>query len=394
MSLSNSFISSFESLEAKAPAARLRYVCHVVCTMLCTLAVIDIGTSLVFPLPTSPIKPANSLANYFQYGRSVRNKIRYIMGTEDGNTNKNALIGWLPEKAIPLPSKDHALTLSVYGMSFSNHVGRALVEMEPTIGLRLFDGLGAPANHTLALFRANEQVDDSEVAVFGILASCVRGLTTVTGMSIGFESPAPYTYPRYRVDAHGELQETWPSVRTLEDMRRVANDNAAWAEFSQELKASDRFFDSRFADEWLDGSSLNRIIRRARAQAHIRELTSKILTPAGYAADQEIGPVLKAISLDFADRCRRRQVLPIVLLIQDRGSSNALWRLLGDDLTHENILVVSTHEVVPTSDPGNFIQDGHFTKAANARVAGLLRDILNREFPQTMTTSASFDSKP
>ncbi len=148
MSLSNSFISSFESLEAKAPAARLRYVCHVVCTMLCTLAVIDIGTSLVFPLPTSPIKPANSLANYFQYGRSVRNKIRYIMGTEDGNANKNALIGWLPEKAIPLPPKDHALTLSVYGMSFSNHVGRALVEMEPTIGLRLFDGLGARSVRT------------------------------------------------------------------------------------------------------------------------------------------------------------------------------------------------------------------------------------------------------
>lgn len=384
MSLSNLFTSNSESLVAQTPTARLRYVCMLVFAMLCTLVGIDIGISLLFPRPVSNIDQASSLVNYFQYGRSVRNKLRYIMGKSDENANLIALAGWIPEQASPLPPKDHPLTLSVYGMSFSNDIGRALVELEPRIGLRTFAGPAAPANHSLALFRLNEQVDDSEVAVLGILASSVRGLTTVSGMSIGFESPAPFTYPRYRVDVHGELQETWPSVRTLAAMRRVAGDDTAWAQFSKELDESDRYFEPRYADEWLDGSSLNRMIRRARAQSHIRHVTSEILTSEGFASDPEIGLALKAICFDFAERCRKRQCLPIVLLIQDRGSSDALWRLLGKDLMDENIDIVSTHKQVLTSDPANFVGDGHFTAAAYLRVAELLLDILHSKFPEKL----------
>jgi hypothetical protein len=367
-----------------APPPHRRALLEIVGWTLLFVCLIDVAVNLSFRMPADPKQRPGALASYFEYGRSVEAKLRRSVGADGAHASDLAVAGWLDgECGRPIRGERGRTTIAFYGMSFSNDVGAALAKLDATVHPVFFAGPAAPPNHSLACFRrqqahaAQTRDDESSVQVMGILASSVQGLLSMTGATTGFEAPAPFTYPRYRIGANGDLDEHQPLVHTLHDWRRITGDPAAWRAFRQQLIANDAFFDPLTFDEnVIDRSSLARVLRRGYAQQRTRKLADSVLGAQGYRENSEASHLLKAVVLDFAKRSRAQGKRPIVLLLQDGSSADALHRLLAPLLSAQGVEYVSTHAVAPTSDRANFIPDGHFTPEANWRIAGELQKVL------------------
>jgi hypothetical protein len=350
------------------------------------LFVFDVSINFRFPYPSDPrVTSPGRLNLYFEYGRSVEGKLARMIGSTDELSSPIAQAGWLdPElwKKLNIPTNrapGEDLLVAIYGMSFSNQVGEAMKEMDAKIGLRLVAGPAAPPNYAFAAYNLDRGKHQADVAILGILASSVKALRTISGLTWFFEAPAPYTYPRYFVE-DGKLKTIWPKVLSLAQFRAVIQDKQQWQEFVTQIRENDQFFNSfLFKRNWLDNSAIVRLIRRAYAQRHQAIITNQIHSSAGFNADIDI-PVLSAIVTDFAATARSDGKWPIVLLISDRGYEDHLFQALSPTLEGASIPYLSTHNIAPATDIRNFVGDGHFTESANKLIAKAVLKLIHEHF--------------
>ncbi len=106
----------------------------------------------------------------------------------------------------------------------------------------------------------------------------------------------------------------------------------------------------------------------------------RIHSPKGFdLGSEEIRPLQLMVS-SFASTTRQDRNLPVVLLIQDRGYRDHLYMAVQETLEQDAIPSVSTHSIVPNTDPKNFIADGHFTPEANRKIAQAVLEKINLGF--------------
>jgi len=328
----------------------------------------------VAPVTTEPSK----LQNYLEYGRSVSGKLYRMIAPTDNQTAPVALAGWLDvEKWQKLPTQPQdGLLVAIYGLSFSNQVGEALKKLDPSINTRLIAGPDAPPNHSYTAFLLDKQQHQAQVVALGILASSVVGMTTITGANRAFEHPTPYTYPKYYLN-NNQLQMVEPKVRTLTELRETLKNPQLWKEYVTQLRAEDGFYNPfLFEKNFLDNSVLIRFMRRAWAARHSRLLTEKIHTAQGFTAS----PVMQTLRImveNFAAQVRQRGQLPLLLLFNNQGYSDHLYQALAPTIQAADIPTMSTHTLAPSSDPRNFVVDGHFTPKANKLFAAEVLKIIH-----------------
>jgi hypothetical protein len=362
---------------------RARGVLRVAGWTLAFLVLADVGLNRAFPRPASPRVDLKGLRGYLAYGYSQEAKLAYMVRPTDAASGKLVDVGWVdtvathPEMHGPAAGEPR-VRISSFGMSFSNDIARHLCALDPTVQAALYAGPEAPPNHGFALYRAvralGPAAPQADVVVWGILASAVKGMVTMTGDTWMFDAPAPFCYPRYTLDGSGTLVEQWPSIRTVADLRAAVADPAKMAAFRASLSAGDRFYSPfAFRHDVLDRSALGRMVRRAYANHRFAAVTATIAGKDGFNVDDpDVGPPLKAMCRAFAATARADGRRPIVLLIQDQGSDRDLFNLLGPTLHADGVPCLSTHELVPTKDRSNFAADGHFTAAAYDIVARAL----------------------
>lgn len=379
------FIFSSEMTTKPAAHARLRALIVVLIWTVLFVVLFDAAINLLFKMPVDPkVRPA-SLNNYFDYGRSIEGKLRRTLAQNDAAASPITLAGWLERDCHrTVAAEPGQRVISFFGMSFSSNVGIELQKIDPTFKSVLFAGPGAPPSHSYRCFllqqayAARGGVDVSEIQVFGILASSVKGMLSMTGATTGFESPAPFTYPRYLLDASGNLQEILPLVNSPEDWRLDLNsaDKSAYR-FRAQLLEQDRFYNPiLFATGWTDHSVILRMLRRAYAQRSSRQIADTVMVQHSYIEQEAIGPVLKSLVFNFAQRVKATGKRPIILLLQDGNSGDALFKLLGPSLEEAGLEFVSTHDIAPTTNSANFVSDGHFSAAANHRITKKLLQLI------------------
>ncbi len=371
-------------------AVRARGVGRVAGWTLAFLALADVGLNVAFRRPAKPTAKPEGMRAYLAYGYSTEGKLRYMVRPTDAASGPLVHVGWVEDGAAhPTSTGGPAagpprVRVSMFGMSFTNGISRAMHGLDPAVQVAMYAGPEAPPNHAFALYRAARRLGpagpEADVVCWGILASAVRGMVTLTGDTWMFEAPAPFCYPRYTLDPAGQLVEHWPTVRTETDLRAALADPRKMAAFRASLAAGDRFYDPLlFGGSWLDRSALARMVRRAYADHHVSAVTAQIERPrAGFAADDpDLGPPLRAMCRQFAATARADGRRPLMILIQDQGSPSDLYDLIGPGLTADGVPFVSTHDVVRTSDRSNFVADGHFTPAAYDRVAAAVLGRIN-----------------
>lgn len=345
---------------------------------LLSLVAFDVAINVLFRYPTDPqnVNPG-TLNLYFDYGRSLEGKVFRQLGKTDTQSAPIAQAGWLDSPLADEPTQGKRL-VAIYGMSFSNQVGEALKELDPQITTRLIAAPYAPPNHSFAAYQRDRSQHNAKVVIFSILASGVQGLDSMTGMTLGGEVPAPYTFPQYDL-IEGQLTPIDPKIRSLSQLRAEQKNPQQWQAFEAQLAERDRFYDPlTFQQNWLDQSAILRMVRRSWARNHREQVIQSIHTPAGFNSQWQQLPVLRRMVEEFATEAKQDGAVPIVLLIHDQGYDDHLYRALQPTLERTEIDFVSTHTIAPAGNPQKFVGDGHFTAAANRQIAEAVKAVLDR----------------
>ena len=353
--------------------------------MLLWLAAIDALVNRLYGgTPRPGVEPA-ALSRYFDYGRSVEGKLARMVADPAGL----GLIldaGWidagiyrhLPDQ--PAPGKD--LLVAVYGQSFALNAANAAAQADGRITLRPVGGPAAPPNHSYAAYQVDAPLRKADVTVLGILSASVPHMGSMSGLIWMFESPAAFTFPRYRVQ-DGKLVAVQPLIRSQSEFSRAfAERGTAWASFEAQLAANDRGFDRfSFDASALDQSAVVRLIRRGWV-AHRQGYDTGVYEPGvGFRTDAEELQALRLILRDWKRRADERGERFVVLLLHTRGQADHLYTALAPTLNDAGIDAISTHTLFSANDPSNFQADGHYVDAANAKLAAALRDHIRAAGP-------------
>jgi hypothetical protein len=349
---------------------------------LLSLATLDMAIGVLFRYPTDPLNiNPGSLNLYFDYGRSLESKAFRQLGKTDEQSAPIAQAGWLNDagKGEPTQPKAGGVLVALYGMSFSNQVGEALQKLDPKITTRMIAAPYAPPNHSFAAYQRDRSQHSAKVVILSILASGVQGLDSMTGLTLGGEVPAPYTFPQYDL-VNGQLQPVLPQIQTLAQLRAARNNPQQWQAFVAQLAARDRFYNPlTFQHNFVDQSAILRLARRSWAKQYRDRVSQSIHTPSGFNPQWRQIPVLQKMVEEFAAEAKQDGALPIVLLIQDQGYDDHLYKILQPTLEQTGITAVSTHTIAPATDRQNFVGDGHFTAAANQRIAAKVLEVINQQ---------------
>jgi hypothetical protein len=350
---------------------------------LLSLAAIDVAINVLFPYPTDPLNINPGTLNlYFDYGRSLESKVFRQLGKTDDQSALIAQAGWLNDSGKGEPTQPKLgsdILVALYGMSFSNQVGEALQMLDPKITTRMIAAPYAPPNHSFAAFQRDRAQHSAKVVILGILASSVQGLDSMTGLTLGGEVPAPYTFPQYDL-VNGQLQPIPPQIQTLTQLRTARDNPQQWQAFVTQLAKRDRFYNSlTFQQNLIDQSAILRVARRSWAKQYRDQVSQSIHTSAGFNPQWRQIPVLQKMVEEFAIQAKQDGALPIVLLIQDQGYDDHLYKILQPTtLEQTGVTAVSTHTIAPAGDRQNFVADGHFTAAANQRIAAKVLEVINQ----------------
>lgn len=349
---------------------RLRAVLATCAWTLLAVIVLDLAIGRIFAMPSDPHRRPGTMAQYFDYGRSIDGKIAGMMGRDDAHSAPILSAGWIDRdcRHVPAPPPPLHRGLTMYGMSFTNHIADQLEQLDQHIEIARYSGPAAPVNHSYACFKAVQRAgrDPDGVQVLGVLASSLPRMLALAGASTTFEAPQPFTFPRYEVDAQGALVAIEPKVRSPQDVRNPAK----WTAFEAQLVHHDDFYDPlQYRGQWADHSVFLRLLRRAYAQAEFRRRSIQLINDGThYRAD--LGPPLRAMLVSFARQVRARGQRPVVILLQDRSSgADSLASLVGPSLEQAGATVIRSDEVASVGDPRNFLPDGHFTPVIDRMIA-------------------------
>jgi hypothetical protein len=361
--------------------ARLRRrVFAVLSWTLAASILIDVAVGYAFRLPADPRSTGSPLQNYFDYGRSIEGKLRRLVGKTPEGDAPIVKSGWLSRECdVPSTFERDQPSFDIYGMSFTNHIADEMERLEPGLAGRRFGGPAAPPNHSFACFlrRLAGNRTLAPVQIIGVLASSVRRMETISGLTTSFESPMPFTYPRYSLTDEGRLEGRMPSIRSEDDLRSALDDPRKWRAFENDLAAADYFYSRAvFRADILDHSVMARMLRRAWGQRMVNERTDALRTKDGFSGAPDIMPVLREMLLDFAAKARERGARPIVILIEDRGYGGTISAPVVPMLRANAIDFISTSAIVAPDDSGNFVADGHFTSGGFEKIARAVLKVL------------------
>ncbi len=356
------------------------------------LLCIDIGINRLFAFPQEASQTPSSLMRYFDYGRSIEGKLNRMV--KDSVENSDVIIntGWISPKAwenLPTsPQEGDDILLAEYGMSHSNDITQALVDLDGKITLRSIGGPSAPPNHSLAAFKADTDNQQADVVVMSVLASSVIRMNSLSGMHWTYENPTPYTYPYYSLNSQNELEVVQPVITTADDfVESFHSKGETWQRLKSQMRQHDQAFDGFvFYHNIIDYSAIMRLIRRGWAN-RTRSLGEQAL----FTPEQGFNPealkirTLKVMLSEFTQQARAADQTPVILLINTEGYGDSLYQVLATHIYSLDALLVSTHKIAAPDDPKNFLSDSHFVPEANREIAKVLQAMIRAERPSGST---------
>jgi hypothetical protein len=384
MKASSSSISSSESQSIAINTLSKRRVFIAGIWALMWLILIDVSLNIFFSMPKSPLVQPTKLQGFFNYGRSAEGKIRAMVGVDKESTSLVANAGWLVENTTDeqprSASGSDQILVAAYGQSFTNQICDDLKIINPRFELRLKAGPAATLSHSYAYYKADTKNQHADVVVLGILASSLIYMTAPTTATINFEGAAPYTFPIYTLK-EGHISEEDPIIHSVEELRTALYDKPSlWQEYIKMLRSKSPTYNSWiFEKDIFDYSALARMIRRSIGQKHVHDVTARYWNSNGFLNTDGILDIANTLIADFASDVRAKGQIPYILLIQDKGYKNHLALAFESKLKQLDIPYLSTHTIASSTNPRNFVSDGHFTPEVTMQIARAFHDdVLNK----------------
>lgn len=334
------------------------------------------------------LRPGSSLASTAANQQSLEARIRSLFdsaGVPIGGPDSLAYAGWADPSRRNYRWRgdrpDDGRRVTIYGMSFSSDVGRALREIAPELSVRLIDAPSSTASHSLAL--AEVDPEPGQVAVLGILSSQVVKEGSMIGALISTGNLAPYTSPAMVELKDGSWDRIRPAINSLEEFgQSIASRDGRWSEFLSQMRGSDPLYSSFvFEQSWLDHSFVMGLVRRAwdrsvEDRAGRRRL--ELRDDGSSSASRFLGEIVRR----FAALSRGRGECPVVMVIRTFRDSNDICAMVEEAGHRLGVPVYCVEAVVDFRDSGNFKPDMHYTDEACMMMAEGLRDFLTKACPR------------
>lgn len=325
---------------------------------------------------------ASTLLDVLLEGESAEHELRRLFAPAETQLRALLKSGWLHSSepiALPTrPSGPGRTLLAAYGQSFTAFLMTEVTATDPTLEVRLRMGPYAPLSHSFKLHQLDRGQHEARFELLGVMASLIpllgtsARLTSTPGVTIG------YTYPRYRLRS-GKLKETMPPITSVAEMQSALANPTKWRAFTAFLAREDLAYDRLLFDQTLlDRSALGLLLRRALKDKHRRDLDARYHSEAlGFNDRDGLVDVARALVASFAATSRADGHIPIVVLFHDPGYGDHLRRILSDVLARDRIPFIDSNAIAPTADSSNYLPGGHFTPAANHKLAVALLDLLS-----------------
>ncbi len=331
--------------------------------MLAILIILDVCIGVVTTYPDDPMNDEiGTLQRYFNYGRSVEDKVRWMTSDSNQTASRLANSGWLireqTRKSKPDPGR--STLASIYGMSFSSHIGHALEKVDPDVSVRLSGGPGATVSRSYADYLLDRGEHEADIIMLGVLASSIETTGTVSHMTWNFEAPSSHFYPKFYVE-DDELRRVEPPAYSLDQFREKLKDEQGWASILDFIRTHDPYYDRfSFEKDIFDDSVIGRLVRRAWAQRQYSVVAERFYNTEGFTNYDNSLDVTKSLIQAMHDQARRDNKVFIALLIHTMGYQDHLYAALNEFLDDNGIAYLSTHDIVDPTVFQNFQRDGHF----------------------------------
>lgn len=363
------------------------------------LVLIDSTVNILFHYPEDPhdIRPS-FLQSYFDYGRSVEGKLQWMTRPSVEASAPRVNGGWLKsDKYLSLPTKANGkdeVLVAFYGMSHTEQLWKAISKTDKRFIIRGFMSAGAPPNWSYAAYEFDRGRHQADAAVLGILTDSVPPVTATTGMTAFFDSSFPYTFPRCTVK-DGRLLLSDPPFYDAEGYIENFYDKAKWGDYRAWLSKNDKYYDSfLFESSLLDYSAFFRLLRRAYSEGTKERLLKSVYTRAGFNEKSEEVQVLRAIVAAFAASARKDNIIPVVYIVNSKGSGDHLYRILKPVLDSHDIPHLSTHFICPPDDPRVYlVENSHFIPSKDMELAGEMIRIIDSEMQKKSASRLSRATK-
>ena len=349
------------------------------------LVLIDIFINILFPYPKDPHNTSPSfLQGYFDYGRSVEGKLQWMTRPSEDESAPRVSGGWLKsDKYRSLPSeasRQDEVLIALYGMSHTQCLWEAIQKTDKKYLTRGLMAAGAPPNWSYAAYEFDRGRHKADVVILGIITDTIPFITSTTGMTTHFDMSYPYTFPRYTVK-HGKLFVTHPPFYDAKGYIEYFYDQAKWNQYRAWLSKNDKYYDPiLFQKSLFDYSAFFRLLRRAYSEREKQKLTKDVYTKTGFNEASEEIVILRTLVRTFAESARKDNVIPIIYIVNSKGSGDRLFRVLKPVLDAHNIPYLSTHIICPPDDPRVYLsENSHFTLAKDMELAKEMINIIERE---------------
>ena len=364
MLLPNSSTSSSELPQPAAGSPRfvngglsLRRLVSTACFFVMFLGLFELVTWALF----SHARLRNTtMHQYLDYGSSYESKLRTLANTPDLPLNSVLYAGWLGDGK--LQSLPHESDLTIYGMSFSQRLGRAIAELRPQLSERFVGGPGAPLSHSYAIYQVDKKLRKTRFAIIGVTSGGVKEVGVMNLGTLYSDSPFPYFFPRYRLDHGKVVVAAQPLINSADELRTALASPELWQRQLEILSGNDsayhRFF---FAADLLDDSVIARFVRRGMSKRSLEAYSSRILGPDGFHRDQEAPQLFRALLRQMVREVRDEPAQPIVALFSFQGHGNHLYNLVADILREDAVPFVNSNEFCRSNDGSAYLPDLHFT---------------------------------
>ncbi len=357
---------------------------YVAAWMLTSLMVIDIVVNIIFHPPASPHAEPSAMQDYFDYGRSVEGKLDRMTRPSEVESAPRVRGGWLNSdhyKSLPnKASKPDEVLVALYGMSHTQCLWEAIQKTDEKYLIRGFMSAGATPNWSYAAYELDKGGHKADVVILGIMTEGVSQVASTTGMTVYFDINYPYTFPRYRVNDN-KLIASWPPFLDAKGYIESFYSPSKWDQYRAWLAKNDKYYNSiLFKKSLFDHSAFVRLLRRAYSEKVKQKITSGIKTNTGFIESSEEVVVLRTIVKTFAESARNENIIPIIYIVNLKGQSDSLFRILKPVLDAHKIQYLSTHIICPPDDPRVYLsENSHFVPSKDMELAKEMIKIIEKE---------------
>jgi hypothetical protein len=336
-----------------------------------------LGIDLSLTLILMGLPNEHALQRYFNYGASTETKLaRMFEHSDSENTSHLSNIGW-PSSVRSSLKPDQDTVIIGLGLSFTDFMLDSLEELRPDIGVIRMLGPGAPISHSVSMYEAQRKHLQGDFVVLGLLSSSIGGVFSMTTMISGFESCAPYTFPRYSLEERS-LKKVEPVLSDKDDFIQAFHfrDTGKWGEFLSQLEENDAYYDPLLFKDRFEFSNIVKLLRRAWASSRNREIESRIQSRNGYEESSGAPELVRELISHLNELVTQDGRKLYLVLHNTYGSENHLYDMLAEHLREHNVPFINTNSICSNADINNFAEGGHFTKSCDEAFAMKLLQLM------------------